>query len=340
MPPASAVPDPVGVLSRAFLDHYHRSLSDYRSHYDDVAEIGNPGGAWAAFYFVPGISGSPGQMRFSLPSLTRVFGARIYAKALHTEAFSASVPIWDKYTLHNVDEKLACLRADLRSMLRRFDRFTVVCSSNGLYDFLAATTAFPDGALESRVELLWVSCAPDEFGPSRWEQVFFPLNGLVVHGHRWFAYPNAAPLRFINPEAAPSFTWREGHQRRRFEKGDIESRFRCLGLEWDYISSSQLGAAARHVICQIHRPWRGAAEVLIAANDGYWQGTPLDAVEGIVRRYVPFALCTVRKGSHVSVVNPTTLTEMFERLAARLRSGTPRACRRRTLQRTSALGPE
>ena len=315
---ASAAAEPIGLLSRRFLERYHRSLSDYRCYYDDITEVGNPSSASTAFYYVPGISGSPGQMRFSLPSLTRVFGARIYAKGLHTPAFSVSVPIWDKYTLRNADAKLVQLRADLLSMLERFDRFAVVCSSNGLYDFLAAASAFPGGFPESRVELVWVSCAPDEFAASPWERVFCPLNGVLVGGHRWFAYPNAGALRFVNPETAPSFVWRAGQQRRRFRKADVESRFHCFGLEWDYISASQLGSAARHVVDQISRPWGAPADVLIADNDGYWQGASLDTVTAVVRRYVPRATCTIREGSHVSVVNPTTLTDLFERLAVRL----------------------
>ena len=268
-------------------------------------------------YFVPGISGTPGQMRMALPSLSRVFGPRIYMKALHTPAFSASVPIWDKYTVDNTDEKLAMLRDDLVAMLKRFDRIVVMCSSNGVYDFLAAASTFAPGELEARVDLGWVACAPDHYSPTKWERFFFPLNGIVTHGYHWFAYPNHDALAMFNPEAVASFAWREGHQKRRVEKADVESRFVCYGVKWAYVSTTQLGAIAEHVASQIERPWNAPTEVLISDNDGYWQGVPRDAILSVVRGYIPQANCVFRPGSHVGVVNPTTLTELFTNVRAR-----------------------
>jgi len=35
-------------------------------------------------------------------------------------------------------------------------------------------------------------------------------------------------------------------------------RFQCLGFDWDYISSSQLGEVAQHVIGLISRPWEAS----------------------------------------------------------------------------------
>lgn len=308
-----------GRLAPRFLAAYHRSLSDYRFFYDDVAEIGNPDLAEHAFYFVPGISGSPGQMRFALPSLLRTFGPRLYMKGLDAPAFSAALPIWDKYTIPNTEAKLEQLRDDLATLLRRFERLVVVCSSNGMYDFLAAASAFVPGELESRIQLVWVSCAPDRYSPTIWERVFFPVNGIVVNGHPWFAYPNHDLLRALNPETTNFFYWREGHQQRLFDKLDLESRFACLGFDWDYISTSQLGEVARHVISQIDRSWGGPVETLIAANDGYWQGVPRAFVLEVIRRYVPRARCVFRAGSHAGVITPTNLTELFGRTLARQR---------------------
>jgi hypothetical protein len=94
-------------------------------------------------------------------------------KGLGATAFSATQPSWDKYTISNTDRKLEELRDDLVAMLRRFDRFVVVCSSNGMYDFLAAAATFAPGELESRIRLSWVWCAPDAYSPTVWERVFF-----------------------------------------------------------------------------------------------------------------------------------------------------------------------
>src|SRR5678815_1375721 len=125
---------PQGRFALRFVAAYHKSLADYRFFYDDITELGNPATADHAFYYVPGICGTPGQMRFALPSLVRTYGSQLYMKGLGATAFSATQPIWDKYTIANTDRKLEELRADLAAMLRRFDRFVVVCSSNGMYD--------------------------------------------------------------------------------------------------------------------------------------------------------------------------------------------------------------
>ena len=161
-----------GRFARAFRERYLRSLDDYRFFYDDVTALGDRDDAEHIFYFVPGINGTPGQMRFVLPSLTRVFGSRIYFKALHLPEFSARRPTWEKYTIANLDRKLAQLRADLAQLLARHERVTVIASSNGFYDFAAAAGAFPPEELRERVHLIWGACAPDHFEPTPWERVF------------------------------------------------------------------------------------------------------------------------------------------------------------------------
>ena len=307
-----------GILAAHFQQSYLRSLADYRFFYDDVAEVGRADDARHVFYFVPGINGTPGQMRFLLPSLTRVFGGRIYLKALHLPEFSARVPTWEKYTVAHAEKKLAQLRADLRDLLARFDHFAVLCSSNGFYDFLAAARAFDFAELESRVALAWGACAPDRFdSTTRWEKLFFPLNGFMHAGHRWFAYPNHNLLTAFNPETGTSFAWRDTAPRR-LHKVDLESRFRCLGLQWDYLSTSQISAVASHVIDQVRRSWGGPAEALVAAKDGYWNGTPPAEIEHVIRRYLPRASIEFKATSHLWVVNPTNVTALLERLQSRL----------------------
>ena len=306
-----------GVFARRFRDRYLRSLREHRFFYDDVAEIGNAADARHAFYFVPGINGTPGQMRFLMPAMARVFGSRVYLRALHTPEFSAHAPTWEKYQRPNVDRKLAQLRTDLAWMLARFERFAVLCSSNGLYDFLAAAEAFDPAEIESRIELAWGACAPDRIDPSPWEKVFFPLNGFVQDGHRWWAYPNHNAFTWLNPETSTSFAWADDAPRR-LHKVDLESRFRCGGLQWDYVSPSLLAEAVQHVVGQIRRPWRAASEAVVAANDGYWQGVSREDIEQVIRRYLPRVHCEFKPNSHLWVVNPTNITELFGRLRSRL----------------------
>lgn len=302
-----------GVFARAFRERYLRSLQDYRFFYDDVTEIGNPARADYVFYFVPGINGTPGQMRFLMPSLTRTYGSRIHLKALHLPEFSARRATWEKYTVANVERKLARLRADLHDLLARHERVTVLASSNGFYDFAAAAGALPEDVLRDRIHLLWGACAPDHFDPTPWERVFYPLNGFRHEGHRWFAYPNHNAFRFLNPETSNTHRWRDGSQARRFVKADLESRFHLAGLEWDYVSTSQIGALVRHVVSQIRAPLACPADTLIAAHDGYWQGKPRAEVERTIRRYLPHAHLDFRPASHLWVVTPSHVTDLFVR---------------------------
>ncbi len=306
-----------GCFARVFRERYLRSLRDYRFFYDDVNEIGRADAAEHVFYFVPGINGTPGQMRFVLPSLTRVFGSRIHLKALHLPEFSAHRPTWQKYTLANVDRKLARLRIDLAALLARHPRVTVIASSNGFYDFAAAAGAFDPDVLRERVQLLWGACAPDRIEPTPWERVFYPLSGFRHEGHRWFAAPNHNALRAFNPETSTSHRWRDGPQRRRFVKADLESRFHFAGLQWSYVSTSQLGAAVRHVVQQIRAPLDLPASALVAAHDGYWRGQSRDTVERTIRRYLPHCDLRFKPTSHLWVVTPTHVTELLARMKAR-----------------------
>jgi hypothetical protein len=314
-----------GVFARRFVRAYLRSLRDHRFFYDDIAEIGNPVTARHVFYFVPGMNGTPGQMRFLLPSLTGVFGSSVYLKALHLSEFSARRPTWRKYTPGNLDRRLEQLRRDLADLLDRHERFAVLCSSNGFYDFAAAVQSFPAALAEARIQLVWGACAPDRYDATPWERVFYPLNGFEHEGHRWFAYPNHNALSVVNPETSSSHHWRDAEHPRRLYKVDLESRFRCAGLQWDYLSTSQLGTAARSVVHRIRRPWCGPAQALVATNDGYWQGRPRAAIEHTIRRYLPNAHIVYERTSHLWVVNPTHVTALLHRLRPAMlgRGGSP-----------------
>jgi hypothetical protein len=303
-----------GRFAASFRTNYLRSLTDYRFYYDDLTELGNPAQADHVFYFVPGINGTPGQMRFLLPSLMRVYGPRLYLKALHLPEFSATRATWEKYTVTNVERKLTRLRTDLADLLDRFRQVTVLCSSNGFYDFAAAAGEICTGLPRGRLQLLWGACAPDRFKPSFWEKVLFPLNGFMHEGHPWFAYPNHNLLKALNPETSTSCRWQDGDRPRTLLKADLESRFRWGGLDWCYTSVSQLGAMTRHVVDQIRGPLNVPALALVAANDGYWQGRPHAEIEQLIRNYLPQSEVVFRPASHLWVVTPSYVTEMLETL--------------------------
>jgi hypothetical protein len=161
------------------------------------------------------------------------------------------------------------------------------------------------------VLLVWGACAPDRFEPTPWEHVFYPLNGFEHQGHRWFAYPNHNGLKIFNPETSHAFDWCDAGQNRRFRKADLESRFTVGGIEWDYVSTSQLSAATRYVVQQIRGPLRCPAHALVAANDGYWQGKPRPLVERTIRDYLPQVNLLFRPASHLWVVNPSFATDLF-----------------------------
>ena len=303
-----------GRYAGAFRERYLGSLHDYRFFYDDISEVGNAAAADQVFYFVPGLNGTPGQMRFALPSIVRVFGSRVYLKALHLPEFSARIPIWEKYSPANLDRKLARLRSDLELLLDRHPRIIVVASSSGFYDFAAAAGELPPATLRDRVHLLWAACAPDHFEPTPWERVFYPLNGFEQGGHRWFAYPNHNLFKAINPETSHSHLWRDGPQARLFLKVDLESRFHFFGLEWSYVSPSQFRATTRHVVRQIRGPLPCPALALVAANDGYWQGKPRDAVTRTIQHYLPECQPVFKSASHLWVVTPSHVTELLTHL--------------------------
>jgi hypothetical protein len=294
-----------GALSRHFQERYLESLQDGRLFYDDVTEVGNPAAANFVFYFVPGINGTPGQMRLVLPSLTRVFGSRIYLKALHVPEFSAQRPTWEKYTAANIDRKLTQLRADLEQLLARYNRVTVIALSTGFYDFAAAAAALAPAARRERMHVLWSGCAPDQIKRSDWERVFFPLSGFVHRGHRWFACPSQCTVPPCHPESIGAFG-----------QGPTagESRFRCLGVQWKYVSTSQLNAAVRHVVRRIGAPLDLPATALIGGSERAWQGPNREWAERRVRQYLPRCQFAYRPAPQLWSENPPWTMEPLARL--------------------------
>jgi hypothetical protein len=304
-----------GRWAAEFQRTYLASLRQYQHFYDDFSEYGHAGSARHAFYFIPGINGTPGQIRFAFPSLIKRFGRDLYIRGCFLPEFSALRPMWEKYTIANVLKKRAQISRDLEEMLGRFSRVNVLVSSNGLYDFVAIWNCLPAGAAR-RLRLLWVACAPDQFGSSFWVDVFYRLNGFTLDGCRWAAVPNSNWLRWLNPETNTHLNWSHGFQRRVFFKEDIESRFHLGGLCWDYVSP-ECFSRGLELVTRAHRePLDVEAYVLAGTRDGYWYGTPPGSMKATLDRYLARQTVVMRPASHLWVVTPDHLTEFFNQVPA------------------------
>ena len=302
------------MFQELFKRRYLESLTFYKQYYDDIYEYGNRDDPTKVFYFIPGISGVPGQVRFILPSLTRGYGAEIYVRCCHHPAFSATVPVWDKYTTANVDEKRRVIVEDLGNLLARYGEVTVIVSSNGFFDFVSAWQAMNDASAAKRLKLLWGACAPDRFGESRWEGMFFYFNGLAVNGHKWFAYPNHNLIRWINPELTTNVTWRHEALPKTFYKIDLESRFVCFNLYWDYVSIGCFNEMLEHLVKDAGRRLPIETHVLVAANDGFWQGRSEAEVREVISRYVVPKTVMFKNASHLWVATPEHATALLRQL--------------------------
>lgn len=290
---------------------YIESLGFYRHFYDDIHEYGNRETARKVFYFIPGIGGVPGQIRFIFPSIFNLYGANIYIRCCHLPEFSATRPIWEKYTVANVDRKRDVIVDDLSALLSAHDEVTVIASSNGFYDFIHAYDELNDARAGKRLTLLWGACAPDRFEQPVWEPLFYRMNGFVHNGHRWMAFPNHNLLKFVNPETTTTFKWRYGLQKKTFFKADLESRFVCFNLYWDYVSVGCFNEMLGHTLRNFRKPIDIETRVLIAANDGYWQGRSEDGIRTFIDRYVANKTLIFKNTSHLWVVAPENVTELF-----------------------------
>ncbi|MCI0652942.1 MAG: hypothetical protein L0Y38_01465 [Methylococcaceae bacterium] len=300
-------------FTELFKSRYRDSLDFFRSFYDDIAEYGNPVKARHAFYFVPGFNGAPGQIRFALNSLVLAFGPEIYLRCLDSEDFSAKKPVWGKYTPQSMERKRAAFVKDIIELGERFEHLTVIVSSSGFYDFLAGFTQLPD-SIKPRIKLAWIACAPDRSEPSKWEPLFYALNGFTLNGHRWFAYPNHNWLSFINPECNANIKWAYGPQRKTFFKNDLESRFYVWGLLWDYLSFDLYNWVTGNNIGQSRFPIDIECAVMVATEDGYWLGKEKSEIESVVYRYLSNATILYRKTTHLWVTVPENISALIHAL--------------------------
>lgn len=313
------------MLGDLFKKRYLKSLEDFALFYDDFHEYGDRD-APTAFYFVPGIDGVAGQVRFALPSLRRVFGDRIYLRCSYLDEFSAARPIWEKFTLANIDKKRAQIVADLEALAHRRATLYVMVSSNGFYDLLYAYPKLSP-AVTDKLKLIWVAVAPDEFRPTPWESIFYRLNGFDHGGHRWFAVPNHNAFAWINPETSTSHTWRQNGQARVFYKNDLESRLSFMGLQWSFNSLDCFNECLRHEIAGSTYPLPIPAYVLVATNDGYWQGRPLADIDLLLDKYLEQKMVLYKDASHLWVLTPDNVCAVLE--AAKHSKREPIALRQR-----------
>ena len=299
------------LFTKKFIECYKTSLKqDYRYYYDDLAEYGDKDSD-TALYFIEGINGVPGQIRFALPSLVKKYGTDIYIKCLYLPEFSSQALIWEKYTLENLDKKRAQIIDDLNSLGECYKKIKILVSSNGLYDFMYAQEGLDQKVIDKSV-LYWVSVAPDRFLPLRLEKFFFRLNGFMHLGHSWFAVPNSNLLKMINPETTVWHDWNQYGVPKKWTKTDLELRFKYFGILWDYVSIERFNYVLEHMQTKASFPIEMPSYILAATADGYWQGRPISEIKKLIDHYFVNKQVIYREASHLWVLSPDNLTELMQ----------------------------
>ncbi len=301
------------LLTNQFLKKYHYSLFYYKHFYDDFHEFGNKLESDFIFYFIPGFNGTPGQIKFGIPSILRAFGNNVYIKSCFLPEFSCNLPTWLKYTQANMELKRKAIVKDLTELAKLGKKVRVVVSSSGFYDFLSI---FPKlSPIKSQLILYWVSCAPDKVSSSPWEKVFYKINGFKFQNFKWFSYPNIQLLKFLNPECGTKKRWTSGGQRNLFRKNDLESRFYKFGIMWDYISTGLFNEFLK-LNLDIFKIENQKIDIethaLAATKDGFWDDSSIDNIRSTIEKYIVDAKIFYKKTSHLWIVTPEHLYEMFE----------------------------
>lgn len=298
------------MYAKKFVDAYRNELNnEYRHFYDDIDEYGNKDSD-LAIYFVEGINGVAGQIRFAMPSIFKRFGRDFYAKCFYLKEFSSTEELWNKYTLENLEKKRDQIITDLNKLAAEHKKIIIVCSSNGFYDFLYAYQELPKSTIE-KSNLVWVSVAPDHFLPSKWGDRFYKLNGFKKNGHRWFAFPNANFIKFMNPEISYTHKWEYHGRKKTFFKHDLELRFKCLGLNWAYASIDCFNSLLDKIKANVKKKIEMPSYILVATKDGYWQGKPKSEIKAQIDKYIVNKKVIYKKTSHLWVLMPDNVTELL-----------------------------
>lgn len=298
------------LFTKKFIESYKNTLENqYRYFYDDFDEYGNRD-APHVFYFIEGIGGVPGQIRFAFPSLIKYFGTTIFIKSLNLKEFSCNEFIFNKYTLENIDKKRNKIISDLNKLGKRYKRVTIICSSNGFYDFLYAYSGLNKSLLR-KSEFVWCAVAPDHFLDTKWENFFFKFNGFVKDNYRWFAIPNNNLLTFLNSELKMTHKWKYGDFKKTFFKDDLEFRFKCFGIKWSYASISCFNYLLMHIVENSKFPIDLKSYILVATDDGYWQGKSQNEIESHLTKYLTNKQVVYKKSSHLWLLMPENITEVL-----------------------------
>jgi hypothetical protein len=298
------------MYTQKFIKKYKEALeNDYRHFYDDLDEYGNKD-AEIAFYFIEGINGVPGQIRFALPSVFKEFGKNIYIKCLYLEEFSCKQLIWDKYTIENIDKKRDKIVSDLHELGRKYKEIKIITSSNGFYDFLHAYPKLSKKLLK-KSQLFWVAVAPDYFEDSKWKNFFYKLNGFKKNGYTWFAFPNTKLLKFLNPELSMKHNWKHKGMKKSFYKNDLELRFKVFGTRWAYASIDCFNEILKHIVENSKFPIDMESYILVATSDGYWQGKSIKEINRHIDKYFSNKKVIYKKASHLWVLMPENISELL-----------------------------
>jgi pimeloyl-ACP methyl ester carboxylesterase len=293
-------------FKKAYLNSLEHST---RFFYDDFCEYGSYEHAKNALYFIPGINGTPGQIRFTFPSLMREFGQDTYIKCLYLPEFSATQPVWEKYTIENVEKKRQQIIKDITALLKRFDTLRVFCSSNGFYDFIAALSDIPKKD-QKRLRLYWAAAAPDRFHPNTWFNRFYKLNGFIHNNHRWAAFPNHNMLKWLNTETGLTHVFKHQGTSLKLYKHQLESRFKTCGTYWAYASIECFNDCLTYLLKKAKAPIDIPTRILVASADGYWNGFTTTEIEKTLQRYIKNPTFIFKPTSHLWVVRPDYLDDL------------------------------
>ena len=95
---------------------------------------------------------------------------------------------------------------------------------------------------------------------------------------------------------------------------DLESRFVCFNLYWDYLSVDCINEMMDHALRNVRGPMDIEAHVLVGTNDGYWQGRSSNEIAAAIGKYVSPRSITLKNTSHLWVVVPENVSELLDRL--------------------------
>ncbi|NCF82036.1 MAG: hypothetical protein GWP74_10525, partial [Proteobacteria bacterium] len=111
-----------------------------------------------------------------------------------------------------------------------------------------------------------------------------------------------------------SVTWSHEAVHKTYYKIDLESRFVCFNLYWDYVSISCFNEMLERSVNGTNCLLPIETNVLVAANDGFWQGRGEAEVREVINRYVAPKTVMFKNTSHLWVATPENATALLQQL--------------------------